>query len=406
MNNLKFCLIFFAVQVQLLSAQSFFTLTNNKEKASLHFDLFRNIIVIPVYLNGSGPFNFILDTGAGHCIITDPELIQKLNLQKGRDIIISGSGEQKGVRAFLSNDITTSNKHIKSIPLAFSVFEDDPFFLSSYLGIRIQGILGFEFFNSFTIKINYSAKTITLYESLIPKSIKRYTAIPIRLKNKKPYLTASCILNKESIPLDLLIDTGTGFPLSLETYSNSKIIIPEKKFVSELGIGLNGIIHGNLARIPILRISSYNFPDVVTAFPDYKDSGAKQISDHRNGSIGNFLLNHFTIIIDYAGGNLYVKPNENFNEQFPYDRVGVEIIAKGENFTKYFIQWVKPGSPAEETGILPGDEIEEINFRKVTEFSLDHIDHMLSDPDFQSIVFRLKRDNEILYVIVEMRDLI
>lgn len=389
-------------------AQTFFRFTDDAEKHKYTFDLYRNIIVIPVWLNGEGPFNFILDTGAGNCIITEPQLVNDLQLQKGREVIISGSGENTGERAFLVHQVTVRVKNMESLPLTMAAFEEDPFLLSEYLGCTIHGILGYEFFNSFIVRLNYQTQVMTVFNPITFQPNKKYTPVPITLKNKRPFLQGFCAYHPDTIIRleDILIDTGAGFPISLETYSDEQIIVPEKNMNDELGVGLNGVIAGQIARTYRFGFSNFVFEDIVTAYPEYSSTGSKQVNEQRNGSIGNFLLNRFTVVFYYAGGIMYMKPNGKLRQHFPYDRTGVEVIATGEEYIQFLIRTVKPGSPAEEIGILPGDEIEEINFQKVTTLELSEIDHLLSNPASNSITLRIKRDNKIFYMIVEMRDLI
>src|SRR3546814_13735298 len=49
--------------------------------------------------------------------------------------------------------------------MAGAVINEDRFHLSGYVGIPIFGIIGHDFFNSFTVKINYVTSRLTLYQS-------------------------------------------------------------------------------------------------------------------------------------------------------------------------------------------------------------------------------------------------
>lgn len=387
--------------------QSFFSFSDNVLQHKIGFKLYRNIIVLPVYLNGEGPFNFILDTGAGNCIITDPNLVKQLNLEKGREITISGSGEGGGEKAYLVFNVSVSAQKIQSMPFTMAAFEEDPFFLSEYLGCAIHGILGFEFFNSFIVKINYRQQILTLSNPEKFEAKKKYSPMPMKLQNRRPFVEGFCVYENDTLHLeDILLDTGAGFPVSLETYSDSGIVVPQKNIFAELGVGLNGVILGSIGRTSMFGFHDYEFRNIVTAFPDYSSTGVKQISEQRNGSIGNFLLNRFTVIFDYAGGKMYLKPNANYKRTFPYDRTGIEVVATGDEYFQIIVKTVKKGSPAEEIGVLPGDEIEEINFQKITTYELSEIDHLLSNQNADSITLRIKRGNQIFYMIIAMRDMI
>lgn len=398
----------FTCYVTCCGAQTFFRFTDGATKHKIHFELYRNIIVIPLYINGSGPYNFILDTGAGNCLITDPKLVDALQLHKGREIIINGSGADKAVDAFLVHDIKITGRNMESLPLTMAAFKQDAFFLSEYLGCEIHGILGFEFFNSFAVQINYQNHVLSLYDPLKFTAGKQYTGIPLSVKNKRPFLQGFFVTPHDSVVSlkDILIDTGAGFPVSMETYSDSSISPAEKYLEAELGIGLNGVITGRIARAKQFGFDQFIFSNIVTAYPDYASTGIKQVNEQRNGSIGNFLLNRFTVIFNYAQQTMYVKPNAKLKDTFPYDRTGLEVIATGDDFVQFIVKAVKPNSPAMELGILPGDEIQEINFKKITTYELSEIDHIFSDEKSNTITLRIKRGYETFFMILEMRDLI
>src|ERR1700749_2942740 len=74
------------------NAQSF-DLEANRKHVTIPFRLIRNMIIIRVKINGKGPFNFILDTGVGLMIITEPKLLDSIELTSKRTIKIPGLGQ-------------------------------------------------------------------------------------------------------------------------------------------------------------------------------------------------------------------------------------------------------------------------------------------------------------------------
>jgi len=389
------------------AAQAYFHFSGNQKKKLLSFKFYRNLIVIPVMLNGKGPFNFVLDTGVGVSTITDPSLKDQLHLEEGRKLMIRGLGENAAIEAYLTSGVTVAAPGIESLPMTLVVFREDPFFLSTYLGIKVHGILGYEFFSSFGVKINYTDKAMTLYTPQKYHPGKNYEAIPMSLKSNKPFIKAAVELdNREKVEVDLLLDTGAGFPLSLESYSDQRLQIPVVHMETQLGLGLNGVIHGSLARTQMLQVGSFVFSRVVTSFPDHDDWETKIEPVKRNGSIGNFLLKRFTVVFDYSNATLYLKPNSRFDAPFEYDRVGIEFAGGGEDYNHYIVYNIKPNSPAAAADIRLDDELLEINFQSIKNLDLGNIDHMLSNPVAKNIVLKIRRGNDYIYVLIKMRDLI
>lgn len=389
------------------SAQPYFHFSRNQKKTSISYKFYRNLIVVPLRINGKGPYNFVLDTGVGVMTITDPSLKESLHLQTGKKITISGLGQLDGVSAFMVSGINVSMPGIESLPLTGVIFENDPFFLSTYLGTKITGIIGYEFFNSFVVKLNFNEKVVTVYDAGYFKPGKKYEAMPITLRSNKPFINAFCDLGSHSnIPLDLLLDTGAGFPLSIQSNTDVRLQVPERHLETQLGLGLNGIIVGSLARTQQLRMGTFTFDQVVTSWPDYDNWAGKAESANRNGSIGNFILKRFTVVFDYNNRMMFLKKNSKFKDPFEYDRVGIEVVGGGEDYNRYVIFQVKPNSPAEDAGIMPDDELVEINFQAVKNMELGNIDHLLSDPSSKSIMLKIIRGEEFRYILLRMRDLI
>ncbi|MEO6167026.1 MAG: aspartyl protease family protein [Chitinophagales bacterium] len=405
-NGLPCCLLLIMLGINGF-AEPYFHFSRNQKRVSIAYKFYRNLIVVPVMLNGKGPFNFVLDTGVGVFTITDPAMKDVLKLQPGRKIIIRGLGEKEGVNAHMASGISVSMPGIESLPMTGVIFEEDPFFLSTYLGVKITGIIGYEFFSSFVVKINYGEKVLTMYDFNHFKPRRQYESLPIEIRSNKPFVKATCsLVNHSDIPIDLLLDTGAGFPLSLQSYSDSRLAIPERHLDTQLGLGLNGIIHGSLARTHELKIGNYSFQQVVTSFPDYDNWESKAESGKRHGSIGNFLLKRFSVILDYGNLKLYLKPNARFKDPFEYDRVGLEVVGGGDDYNRFIVFQVKPNSPAAEAGIQPDDELVEINFLPVKNMELGHIDRLLSDPKAKSVMIKIIRGEEFRYILLRMHDLI
>src|SRR5687768_16719017 len=69
-----------------------FQLSHKLKRDAINFKLVKNFVVISVYINDKGPFNFILDTGVDHLIITDSSIVDKSQLTNLRRVKINGTG--------------------------------------------------------------------------------------------------------------------------------------------------------------------------------------------------------------------------------------------------------------------------------------------------------------------------
>lgn len=396
---LMFCL----TSVKTVAAYPFF-FDGNRKQMLLPFKFERNLIIIPLYINGKGPFNFILDTGVTIFIITDPNLSDSIGLGSGRSISITGLGEGDPLEAKVVTGMEIKIGNATARNMAGAQLSRDAFLLSSYVGTPITGLIGYDFFNSFNVRINYIAQIITVTKSENYKSRRGFKAIPLSIENQKPYINVETKLNDSTTILTkLVIDTGAGHPISLEKDSDPRITIPDSTLNARLGMGLSGPINGHIGRIKKLKLNDIEINNVITSFPNYESVGEKVISTPRNGNLGNDLLKRFTVIFDYPRRVMYLKPNEKLKEPFEHDMTGIELITAGDDLRRYLITRVEPGSPADAIGLQKDDEIMSINFKPAKDMLIGEIDNLFRSRNGRNILVEVFRDGTSQFIVLTLR---
>jgi hypothetical protein len=352
--------------------------------------MIKNQMVIQLYLNEKGPFNFILDTGVGLVLISDPKLIDSVSFKNLRSVYISGLGEGEKLSAFISPavDLQIGNTIAKNIPAA--ILKKDVFELSNYVGIPIHGLIGYEFFRSFIVRLNFATSTMTIFQperSYIPRKGSR---ISLSIEERKPYITTNIQLKSgKNILAKLIIDTGAGHPVSLETMDGVPFELPEERIRGNLGVGLAGPINGYIGRISSIQLGKYILNNVVTAFPDYEDASSRVFSINRNGNMGLAIIKRFHVVFDYNRSAMYVKPITTLKESFEHDMAGMEISSAGENYDRIIITRVEPLSSAAQVGLMKGDEILAINFKPVTEMSLTEMENLFRSRNGRNLIIEV-----------------
>lgn len=341
---------------------------------------------MPLMINGKGPFNFVMDTGVGVCLITDPSLRDSLHLESQRVIKILGFGEGAELSADVCQPLEFRLNTTISGSISAAVLREDTFDLSSYAGMPVHGLMGYDFFNSFIVRINYPAKTLKVYKPETWYIPRKGHAIPIRIEGGKPFVNTEIKIDSgRVIDAKLIIDTGAGHPLWLESDLGQPIRVPQKNIRANLGVGLLGKIDGSMARIASFKLGKYTLENVVTAFPDFSDVGSK-IAGQRTGNLGNAVLKKFDVVFDYDRSRMYLKPNFYFREPFEHNMSGIELVYRAPGFNHLIIARVEEGSAADEAGLLPQDEIVSIDLKPVRELELDDIYHLFRSKDGRGIL--------------------
>lgn len=399
----RWCRILFVVIIALqtfvvcTSYGQYFKFENKTKRDALNFKLVKNLVIIPTYINGKGPFNFILDTGVDPLIITDSSIVDSSQLTNSRRVKINGNGEGDEISAYISNRITTkigaaTMEHIPTV-----ILKEDVFNLSSYLGMKIHGLIGYNFFNSFIVKINYTQLKVSFSLPSTRKQSK-WSKLPLEFLDNKPYINTELQLpDLGKIMAKLIIDCGASHALSLESYKEGVFPLPTPNFEANLGVGLSGKINGNIGRVSSIKLGSYEIKNVLSSFPEYDDVAAKTKQKQRTGNLGADILKKFTVIFDYQDAAMYLKKNNFFAENFEHDMSGMEIYVDDQHFTRVFVSRVEPSSPAEKAGILADDEILSINFLGIKKYTFDSIINLLKEANGKTVLVEFVR-NERVYI--------
>lgn len=379
-----------------------FTFPGKRKRQTIPFKCIKNLVVIPVMINGKGPFDFVLDTGVGPMIITDPSILDSLDFSKLRKINVSGLG-QETVDAYVSQSITAQvgRATINRIPTA--ILKQDLFNLAGHLGIKVYGLLGFDFFNSFIVSIKYNENLLIMHS---PKDKLKYRGkkIPIFIENQKPYVYAKVLTaDGKTLTTKLLMDSGASHALSLEALNDKPFPLPEQKIEAHLGMSLSGQIKGHLGRIKFFEIGGYQFKDVISGFPDFESIYSKLDNKFRNGNVGGELLKKFNIQINYHEGFMYLKPNRFYKEPFEHDMTGMVLYLDPKSFKRVIIDEILPNSPADLAGLCENDEIIGINFKPITQFTLNDLSVLFKAKEENTIILEIARDGKSFFKVLKLK---
>ncbi|MET4109118.1 aspartyl protease family protein [Hymenobacter sp. UYP22] len=376
-------------------------------QVKLPFLLQRNLIVVEAWLNNKGPYNFLLDTGIGTSLITDPYVGQELNVALQGRFLVAGAGEERPLEAFRIPSVAVRlSNAIEAPELPFLILSEDVLNLSGYVGMPIHGLLGADVFRSFVVEIDPAEQQLTFRSPTryaAPRG-KRWARIPLDMEGRKSYVTLPVQLSASlTLPLRLVLDTGAGHALSLETTSDERLVLPETRLRTPLGRGLNGNINGYLGRVAALQLGRYRMPALLTSFPDAADV-AHRADAPRNGNLGFELLKRFNIIIDYTHNVLLLRPNVMFKEPFEHDMCGFDVLALGPSYRRYKVLRIEPEGPAAQAGIKAGDEIMSVNLIPAEFLSLNQLNRMLHSEDGRALLFVLRRpDGELFNTTVRLK---
>jgi len=359
--------IWFVIRPSLLEAQAVPTsqrvasqapsAASSRSLATIPFELYGNQVFVRVRVNRSGPFWFVVDSGAGGWIVDRAHAVH-LGMRLEQETA-QGTGAGSGTYdVSYAKDVTFSLSEFNILVPLIGVID-----LSnnrSQIGREIEGLVGYDFFEKFIVEIDYEAKIIRLFD---PKTY-HYSGVgetlPITVDRtaRNPFLTAEITL-QGAAPQSrkLLIDTGSND--TLDDSFVAKSTGPQREVVS--GVGLGKEFKSTVGIVSRVKLGGVSFENV------YAGAGGVAL-------VGGEILRRFTVIFDYAHGHMILEPNQHFDDAFLWDASGIVSLRLVPESGKFLINSVLQGSPAGEAGLREGDVIESIDGLSSQHFTLQQVE--------------------------------
>ncbi len=395
------CLLFVSLlSSNFLVAQSLsspFGFVRSRQKSmTIPFKLVNNLVIIPVFINGSDTLHFILDTGVQSTLLTHLSGKDSIALSHLRKIQIKGLGAGMETEAYHSHSNKIQIGDALCPKADVLILTKDIFMLSTKLGTTVHGLIGYDVFKSFVVEIDYDSKQLTLHN---PAKYKRHkqkgVALPLSIENSKPYLKTQIVQDDSSVvEVKLVVDTGASHSLSLEKTPNSLIKLPKQTIESYLGRGVSGDIRGKIGRIANLQIADFQFLDLPVSYPDEEYIKNVVGVAQRHGNLGAEVLRRFHILFDYANQEMIVKPSKKFKEPFNYNMSGIDVGTPIPGLPYYVIADISAHSPAEVAGLQKDDQILYINGRNVADYTLNDIIELFQSKVGKKITLTVMRETK------------
>lgn len=439
MKCIKYLFIFFVV---LINAQNGFQILDEKKKIEIPFRQINNLIFIDLKINNVD-LTFLLDTGVAETLLFSIENkdISLENLEKVNFTGLGGSDFIEGIKS--SKNTITINKHFVDNEHTIYVILDEDFNFSSHIGIPVNGIMGYHFFQNHLTKIDFEHHIITVYNDKYfnQKKLKNYEKLPITIEAQKPYLITEVQQTKDFFTAKMLLDLGNSdalwlFPNRIPNFNYNKPNIDDF-----LGRGFNGDIYGKRSRIHAIKLGKNTLNKPIVSMPSNESVQSMNFVKDRIGSIGSDILKRFTVIFDYKNLNFYIKKTKNVNEPFKFNMSGLDIkhdgmkwekdlvrieipktsenkedrntikLDNGNNFQykfilkpEYSIAGVRENSPGFLADVKKGDKLLEINGKKTSDMSLQQINEIFISEENRRIKLTLIRNSMTLIKEFTLKD--
>jgi hypothetical protein len=384
-----------------------FMIENPRDKSiTLKFKSASNLIILPVTINDSDTLNFILDTGVRFPIITELPFVNKLNLNYLMPVEVKGLGDGESLTAYRSGNNTIKLDGMVARNQEVQMVIDENFQISHILGIPVHGLIGFNLFKDYVVRIDYPRESITLYrpEHFKYRDRNRDIILPLHFEGYKPFIFTSIVTDElTEVPVKLLVDTGASDALWLSEKSDDRIKLPQKNIETFLGRGLSGDLFGTKGRIDGIWVGPLVLSQPIVSFPENEMIEQLISANDRNGTLGAEILRRFIVTIDYRNARLTLSQTPLVRDNFNYNMSGMEIINPMPGLPIYTISNIQENSPAWLAGLKENDQILTINNSSNQSVSLNDINLLLQSKENRKIRVKVLREGEEFKTSFELK---
>ena len=256
------------------------------------------LILLPVRVNGRGPFEFILDTGAGTSLLSS-ELAAQLAVK----IIGSKDGQSAGGK------VAVSLAKVDSLAVAETKVEDvdvgivDLSQIGKTVGAQVDGDLGYNFLKHFRVTIDYRECEIRFED---PKRVESFargaqTEVSMRLAG----------LAKPLILVDVHANGCGPFQFAIDTGTSTTAIAPE--LAQQLGLKTSPVGAGTTGGAPVdfhagslqsFQLGGARIDNMPVVVADFFTMLNAAIGAKLDGIVGYNFLRNYKVVVDYPGERL------------------------------------------------------------------------------------------------------
>lgn len=341
-----------------------FTIADGATSTVVPFELLNGHIFLKVMLDGQGPFSFICDTG-GQNIVT-PEVAKSLGLDVQGALQGRGVGEKSadvGLAKLTSLGVggaTLANQ-------LFAVFDLGE--IRRVSGVPLDGLVGYEVFKRFVVRIDYQESRLTLTVPSAHQPGGAGVTVPFTFDETHPQVDGSI----DGVPGRFTIDTGSRGSLDLLRPFAEKHGFAGKigKTVEALsGWGVGGPVRSLVGRAHELKLGDAVVEAPITMITLNEKGGLTD--PYIAGNVGSGVLARFNLTFDYGNKTIVFERNGRYAAGDTYDRAGVWLNASDDRASFEVID-VTAGGPAAKAGLAVGDTIVSIDDTPVAKLRLPDV---------------------------------
>jgi hypothetical protein len=245
---------------------------------------------VEVRVNGRGPYQFVVDSGADTSVI-GARLARQLQLPLGTPVLLNNMTDRNIVDRVHVDELTLGPSTISNLKLP-ALREED---------LGGAGLIGIDALVGQRLLMDFEKRLIKIEDSRRPAS---YVAgeIVVTARRKRGQLILTEV-TAGGVSLDAVIDTGSQITIGNLALRDKLVRRKYGKFETAIATGVTGKeVKLQLAVVPELRLGRVTLRNVPIAFADVPPFEVFGLSDQPGLLVGTDLLEVFRrVSLDFGG---------------------------------------------------------------------------------------------------------
>ncbi|MBT3529803.1 MAG: PDZ domain-containing protein [Gammaproteobacteria bacterium] len=313
------------------------------------FDDTSNAVIVEASVNGQGPYQFILDSGAP--TLFTQSLIEELGLaNEGAASINDVNRLQQSTSLVRADSLVIGNLVLNDVDAA-SLNNQELACLANggILGANVlkHGAWEFDFIHKRIRGSNIVSRIIDSQQNL------EWLPFTTKFGKNSPWINV--VINEKSF--SFLVDTGSTRELAMNSATEREIFgaldstSVHGEGYSSIGLAGRTLEASKRVRIPSLQLGSTSYSQATA-----------QVKTENTNRLGTLFFQGQRLIIDWDKKQLAIKGLAKSTPE-PLNEYGLTLLGDAEGV---FVSYVWAGSEASELGLKPGDRVLEINGNPVS----------------------------------------
>ncbi len=273
--------------------------------SSSRFELADNIPIVEVWIDGKGPFDFAVDSGATWMVLS-PQLANQLSLRPTGFRNVSGGGpDSMRAPSVVLDSLRVGSLAVKQMQ-AYVVPLPPALYSPPRHKKHIVGLLGETFFHRYVTVIDYETSELAFFDRNTYAPPEHAFALPMTLVFGGVVPAVPVSVDAQSAVF--VLDTGSGaWPIATATFAKARLDQQYPAGKAQEAQGAGGSY--SLRTICVTRFALGEA--IFASVPMYVETNTLGLSAEGDfqGNLGYQVLRHFAVALDFDNATVYLTPN-------------------------------------------------------------------------------------------------